>query len=93
MASEDPVRESKDEVLKQQEQDLKWGVKSINEVRGERGLEPVAWGNVPWLPLDWKPTDRHIFEQVVQTTTTDQTAGTPAPATSVNTSTNGTAKE
>jgi hypothetical protein len=24
----------------------------------ERGLEPVAWGNVPWLPTLWAPTDK-----------------------------------
>jgi len=30
---------------------------SINEVRSERGLPPVPWGEVPWLPLQWERTD------------------------------------
>ena len=34
-----------------------YGVVSVNEVRGERGLEPVPWGDVPWLPLQWARTD------------------------------------
>jgi hypothetical protein len=43
--------------IKQQENDLKYGVVSINEVRSERGLPPVPWGDVPWLPDRWLPTD------------------------------------
>ena len=31
--------------------DLKYGVVTINEIRAERGLPPVPWGDVPWLPL------------------------------------------
>lgn len=57
LASEDPVPDNADHSLKQMDSDLKWGTKSINQVRSERGLEPVAWGNVPWLPLHWAPTD------------------------------------
>ena len=30
---------------------------TINEVRGARGLPPVPWGNTPWLPLQWAPSD------------------------------------
>lgn len=67
VASEDPVPESQETVLKQQEIDLKMGVKSINEVRAERGLPPVPWGVVPWLPLNWKPTDNHRSEQIITT--------------------------
>jgi hypothetical protein len=37
--------------------DLKFGVVTINELRGERGLPPVPWGDTPWLPLLWAPTD------------------------------------
>ncbi|MFN4259778.1 MAG: phage portal protein [Gemmataceae bacterium] len=65
LASEDPVSESQEQILKQQEIDLRLGVKTINEVRQERGLPPVAWGNVPWLPLNWKPTDNHRSEQLI----------------------------
>ena len=71
VASEDPVPESQDAILKQQEIDLKMGVKAINEVRQEPGLPPVEWGNVPWLPLNWKPTDHHVSEQSINVTDGD----------------------
>jgi HK97 family phage portal protein len=58
VASEDPTPVDKDLTIKQQETDLKYGVVSINEVRGERGLPPVPWGEVPWLPERWLPTDQ-----------------------------------
>jgi HK97 family phage portal protein len=58
LASEDPVPVDQTTTLQQQEQDLKYGVLSVNEVRGGRGLPPVAWGNVPWLPDRWLPTDQ-----------------------------------
>src|SRR5262249_24414218 len=58
LASEDPVPVDKDLTIRQQELDLKYGVVSVNEVRGERGLPPVPWGDVPWLPDRWLPTDQ-----------------------------------
>jgi hypothetical protein len=58
LASEDPTPIDQDLTIKQQENDLKYGVVSINEVRSERGLPPVPWGNVPWLPDCWLPTDQ-----------------------------------
>jgi len=67
VASEDPVPESQEQALQQQEMDLKTGVKTINEVRQERGLPPVEWGRVPWLPLNWKPTNDHTARQVIET--------------------------
>jgi hypothetical protein len=57
LASEDPTPVDQDLTIKQQENDLKYGVVSINEVRSERGLPPVPWGDVPWLPDRWLPTD------------------------------------
>jgi len=57
LASDDPVPDNRDERLRQQESDLKFGVMTINEVRQERGLTPVAWGDQPWLPLTWAPSD------------------------------------
>jgi HK97 family phage portal protein len=57
LASEDPVPLSQDLLIQQQSADLKYGVVSINEVRSERGLPPVPWGDVPWLPLQWERTD------------------------------------
>jgi HK97 family phage portal protein len=57
LASEDPVPVDQDLLVQQQIADLKYGVVSINEVRSERGLPPVPWGDVPWLPLQWERTD------------------------------------
>lgn len=63
VASEDPVPLNADQALQQMQADLKYGVVTINEVRQERGLPPVAWGNVPWLPLQWAPSDLPEREQ------------------------------
>jgi HK97 family phage portal protein len=57
LASEDPVPDDSGAILQQQQMDLQYGVVSINEVRGGRGLPPVPWGNLPWLPTRWAPTD------------------------------------
>jgi hypothetical protein len=57
LASEDPVPVDQDQGVAQMQADLKWGVVTINEVRQERGLPPVEWGDVPWLPLQWARTD------------------------------------
>lgn len=55
--SDDPSPETVDQTAKREEQDLQKGVRTINEVRAVRGLGPVAWGDTPWLPLDWAPSD------------------------------------
>jgi HK97 family phage portal protein len=57
VASEDPVPYNQEIAWRQQEVDLKFGIVSINEVRQDRGLAPVAWGDTPWLPLTWAPSD------------------------------------
>ena len=57
MASEDPVPYNQEIAWRQQEVDLRYGIVSINEVRQDRGLPPVAWGDAPWLPLNWAPSD------------------------------------
>jgi HK97 family phage portal protein len=57
LASEDPVPIDQNLQVAQQIADLKYGVVSVNEVRSERGLPPVPWGEVPWLPLQWERTD------------------------------------
>ena len=56
VASEDPVPYNQEIAWRQQEVDLKFGIVTINEVRQDRGLPPVAWGDTPWLPLNWAPT-------------------------------------
>jgi HK97 family phage portal protein len=57
VASEDPIPIDQDQILAKQELDLRCGVVTINEVRSERGLSLVPWGDKPWLPLQWAPTD------------------------------------
>jgi HK97 family phage portal protein len=57
LASEDPVPINRELTVKEQDLNLKYGVVTINEVRGVQGLEPVPWGDVPWLPLQWARTD------------------------------------
>ncbi len=57
VASEDPVPVNQEQSLAQQQMNLKFGIVTINEVRGEMGLPPVDWGNKPWLPLQLAPSD------------------------------------
>lgn len=56
LASDDPVPLNREHRLKRQAVDLRYGVVSINEVRQERGLPPVPWGDTPWLPTTWAPS-------------------------------------
>jgi phage portal protein BeeE len=57
LASEDPVPMNQEIQWRQYEQDLRVGIMTINEVRADRGLAPVAWGESPWLPRTWAPAD------------------------------------
>ena len=57
LASEDPVPVNRELSAKEQELNLKYGVVTINEIRGEQGLPPVPWGDAPWLPREWVRTD------------------------------------
>jgi HK97 family phage portal protein len=50
LASEDPVPVNREMSVREREVDMKYGIVTINEVRGERGLPPVPWGDTPWLP-------------------------------------------
>jgi HK97 family phage portal protein len=50
-ASEDPVPVNHDMAARDREIDLKYGVLTINEIRNERGLPPVPWGDEPLVPL------------------------------------------
>ena len=47
LASEDPTPAERDATLKERELHLKYGVVTVNEVRGDLGLPPVPWGDVP----------------------------------------------
>lgn len=39
------------------------GVRTINEIRDERGLDPVEWGNVWWAPLMLQPISSEEVEE------------------------------
>ena len=56
LASEDPVPVNRDLAAKEQDLNLKYGVNTINEIRGLQGLPPVPWGDAPWLPRQWAQT-------------------------------------
>lgn len=43
----DPTPANQDFLLRQEEADLRLGVRTVNEVRAGRGLTPVAWGDAP----------------------------------------------
>jgi HK97 family phage portal protein len=45
--SPDPTPANQKFVLDQEQSDLRFGVRTINEVRASRGLPPVAWGDKP----------------------------------------------
>ena len=47
VASDDPTPANNDFILRQEQADLRTGVRTINEVRTSRGLTPVAWGDRP----------------------------------------------
>ncbi len=53
MTSDDPQPLDQEADIMQLNLDLKYGILSINEVRGGRGLPPVSWGDAPWLPSLW----------------------------------------
>jgi HK97 family phage portal protein len=50
LASDDPVAANREQTTRDREVHLRFGVQTINEVRAEQGLPPVAWGDAPWLP-------------------------------------------
>jgi HK97 family phage portal protein len=47
LASDDPTPANNDFVLRQEQADLRAGVRTINEVRSSRGLAAVPWGDRP----------------------------------------------
>ena len=49
-AFDDPVRRDEERDAKVIDMQLKNGFLSINEARADDGLEPVEWGDEPWLP-------------------------------------------
>ena len=56
-ASDDPTPVEREFALKRQELDTAQGVRTINDIRRERGLDPVPGGDKPWIPSGWKQTE------------------------------------
>src|SRR5262249_25633229 len=56
LASDDPVPANREMAARETEMHLKFGVRTINEVRSDLGLPPVPWGEVPLAPVG--PTTR-----------------------------------
>lgn len=49
LASDDPTPANRDFDLRQEQADVKSGVRTINEIRAARGLAPLPWGDKPPL--------------------------------------------
>ena len=58
LAYDDPVPENRELLVAEQQMLLDRGGMTINEVRATRGLEPVEWGDKPWLPMTLSPIDQ-----------------------------------
>lgn len=71
---ENPVPADREAERADREQDLKYGVVVINEIREERGDEPVPWGDKPILPIAMAPLGS------VPVTTPGTPTPAPAPA-------------
>jgi HK97 family phage portal protein len=52
LASPDPTPANHEQQLQQEQAHLKYGVRTINEIRATRGWAPVPWGDSPWLPAN-----------------------------------------
>jgi hypothetical protein len=64
LMSDNPVVDDREAARLQEEQDLRLGVRSINQVRSDRGLPPVSWGDVPWMPVSRVRTDSAVRERL-----------------------------
>lgn len=52
VAFDDPVPDDEEKQTIKRKAELETGQRTINELRYEDGLEPVAWGDEPWLPFN-----------------------------------------
>ena len=53
--SDNVIPQDKDFLLRQEKQDLTHAVITVNDVRKRRGMDPVPWGDVPYMPLNMMP--------------------------------------
>jgi len=58
VAFDDPVPDDREFTLKEEEADLNHAVRVVNEVREERGLQPVPWGDEPIVPVNTAPLSK-----------------------------------
>lgn len=70
LQTDDPAGESRDYVLRRDRRDIETGIRTINEVRADRGLDPASWCHEPWLPLQHAPPS---FNRRQETTYAPQT--------------------
>ena len=56
-SSGDPKPVDQQAATQQFDCDMKYGVLTVNEVRSGRGLPPVPWGDIAWLPVRNAPAD------------------------------------
>jgi HK97 family phage portal protein len=54
LASDDPVTANREQIVKERELAMQFGIMTINEARSEQGLPAVPWGDRPWLPVHWQ---------------------------------------
>jgi HK97 family phage portal protein len=66
LMSDNPVLDDREAARLQEEQDLRLGVRSINQVRSDRGLPPVSWGDVPWMPISRVRTDSEVRDRLLR---------------------------
>jgi hypothetical protein len=66
LMSDNPVLDDREAARLQEEQDLRLGVRSINQVRSDRGLPPVSWGDVPWMPISRVRTDSEVRDRMLR---------------------------
>jgi HK97 family phage portal protein len=55
LASEDPTPMDPESTWQQMQIDLRYGVRTITEMREQEGLAAVPWGDEPWLPTNLAP--------------------------------------
>lgn len=66
------LQESESAVWQRDRQQIEVGARTINEVRLERGLPPVAWGDVWWAPVNKAPVSDVEAEPVEEETDEDR---------------------
>jgi HK97 family phage portal protein len=82
MATDDPKPKDPTSEWREQQQDMASGVRTINEVRAEKGLQPVDYGKVPWVSAALLPMDLILAKAQIDVATSLAMAlpTDPAPA-------------